>query len=332
MKGRVLAVGRFGGRKAAALLVDGRWSDLIVDPPEDGPPLRGAVCLARPVRSVPKLGGQFVQMAGGATGFLKGDGIPDGTSAPVQVSGFAEPGKAIPVTLKIGFRGCFVVATPGAPGVNVSRQIASEARRHALTQLVRCQERADCGLILRSAAEDAEDSQILAEARRLVAQFDQMTALESGAILAGPDAAEAAQIAWGPMAQSDTAFEDFEVAEFIEAMRSRRVDLSSGGDIFVEPTRAFVAVDVNTGNQTGGAAGLKVNIEAARELPRQLDSRGLGGQVVIDFAPMSRSNRARVERILQEEFARGFVKTRCLGWTKMGLFELQRSRDRMPIF
>ena len=56
--------------------------------------------------------------------------------------------------------------------------------------------------------------------------------------------------------------------------------------MMIEPTRALVAVDVNTGPDTSPAASLKANIAAARDLPRQLRLRGLGGQVVVDFAPM----------------------------------------------
>ena len=71
--------------------------------------------------------------------------------------------------------------------------------------------------------------------------------------------------------------------EAIEALLAPRIALTGGGHMMIEPTRALVAVDVNTGPDTSPAASLKANIAAARDLPRQLRLRGLGGQVVVDF-------------------------------------------------
>ena len=60
----------------------------------------------------------------------------------------------------------------------------------------------------------------------------------------------------------------------------------------IEPTRALVAVDINTGPDTSPAAGLKANIAAIRALPRELRLRGLGGQVVIDSCPLFETRKA----------------------------------------
>ena len=60
----------------------------------------------------------------------------------------------------------------------------------------------------------------------------------------------------------------------------------------------LVAVDVNTGADTSPAAALKANIAAAKALPRALRLRGLGGQVVVDFAPLSKKDRRQIEQVL----------------------------------
>ena len=62
---------------------------------------------------------------------------------------------------------------------------------------------------------------------------------------------------------------------------------------------SLVAVDVNTGGDTSPAAGLKANMAALRDLPRQLRLRGLGGQVVVDLAPMAKKDRRPVETELR---------------------------------
>ena len=106
---------------------------------------------------------------------------------------------------------------------------------------------------------------------------------------------------------------------------------SSGGRLAVEATAALVAVDVDTAGGFGGGDGLTANLEAARELPRQLRLRGLGGQVVVDFAPVPKKDRRRVEDALATAFRRDPVETSLHGWTTMGLFEIQRKRERRPL-
>ncbi len=96
-------------------------------------------------------------------------------------------------------------------------------------------------------------------------------------------------------------------------------------------TRAMVTVDVNTGAEFSSGAGITANIEAARELPRQLRLRGLGGQVAIDLAPLKKTERKRVEDTLKSAFRRDPVETTLAGWTPLGHFELQRKRERRPL-
>ena len=117
----------------------------------------------------------------------------------------------------------------------------------------------------------------------------------------------------------------------IDALQRSQVELSGGGNMMIEPTRALVAVDVNTGPDTSPAASLKVNIAAARELPRQLRLRGLGGQIVVDFAPMPKKERAILDQVIRAAFKSEGAETNLAGWTTLGLFELTRKRDRLPL-
>lgn len=119
--------------------------------------------------------------------------------------------------------------------------------------------------------------------------------------------------------------------EEMERMRQPRVELPSGGWMAVEATRAMVTVDVNTGGEFSAGAGVTANVEAARELPRQLRLRGLGGQATVDFAPLKKSDRKRIEDTLKSAFRRDPVETTLAGWTPLGNFELQRKRERRPV-
>jgi Ribonuclease G/E len=339
MKGRVIALDLWRGRKAAALLVDGRLHDLLVDPPDQGPPRPGTIFRALADRPMKGLGGLTVKLPGDARGFLRdGKGVRPGAALLVQVSGFAEPGKAVPVSARILLKGQYAIATPGAPGLNVSRQIRDPDTRERLVQIARgaCPE--DMGLILRSAAEGSQASDIEEDIVRQIAISQDLAGQASGegpaCLYDGPDAHAIARRDWtdgtGGPPGSDR-FSDHGVEEMIGAMLDPGLALPGGGSAWIEPTRALVAVDVNTGPDTSAAAGLKANIELARDLPRQMRCRGLGGQITIDMAPMAKAARRQVENALRTAFRADPVETALVGWTPLGHFELQRKRERFPL-
>jgi ribonuclease G len=101
--------------------------------------------------------------------------------------------------------------------------------------------------------------------------------------------------------------------------------------MYVEPTRALVAVDVNTGNDASLAAGIKANMSCAKALPGALRVRGLGGQITLDLAPMPKKDRRAFENALRQAFRTDQVETTLVGWTPLGHYELQRKRARAPL-
>ena len=342
MKGRVIALDQIGGQAAAALIVDGQLHDFLIDPAGDVPQ-PGAICRAVADRPMKGQGGVFVRLPQGDTGFLRQvSGVAPGQRLLVQVSGVAEPGKAVPVTTRLLFKSRYAIVTPGAPGRNISRRIHDEQTRAALAALAASAMAgadADLGLILRSACETADADDIAADitAMRDLAQAV-LADLEGGPELL-VEGAMAQEIAWrdwsdpkpDEVADAEGAFAAHGVAEMVDAVLVPAVALPGGGHMMIEPTRALVAVDVNTGPDTSPAASLKANIAAARDLPRQLRLRGLGGQVVVDFAPMSKRDRAVLDQVLRAAFKGESAETSLAGWTPLGLFELVRKRDRLPL-
>jgi Ribonuclease G/E len=339
MKGRVIILDEIAGRKAAALVVDGVLQDLLIDP-EDDTPLTGAIYRAVADRPMKGMGGMFVKLPGGESGFLRQtDGLAPGQRLLVQVTGPAEPGKALPVTSRLLFKGKLAIVTPGAPGINISRRIRDEALRDDLQALAdAAMSGADpqLGLIVRSAAEAAEPEEITEEIAELRAlSVAVMADLEGGPelLLEGASAQDTAWRDWSDPAPDEVVeggFESHDVIDLIDALRAPRVPLGEG-HMMIEPTRALLAVDVNTGNDTSPAASLKVNIAAARDLPRQLRLRGLGGQVVVDFAPMAKKDRAILDQVIKAAFKAEGGEANLAGWTTLGLYELTRKRDRLPL-
>jgi len=335
MKGSVIALGQIGGREVAALMVDGVLQDLALESDGFGPGaiLRGVV--GRPVKG---LGGVFVDLPEGQSGFLRAPkGLAPGQRILVQVTGAAEDGKALPLTQRLLFKSRHAIITPDAPGLNVSRAIRDEEVRADLEALARDgMAGADdsLGLILRSVCEAADDATIAEDIAQMRALAEAVLAdLDGGPelLVDAPGPHELAWRDWGDVDEVDDSEDALDLSgalDQIEALLRPEVPLDGGASLTIEPTRALVAVDVNTGPDTSPAAGLKASIAAARELPRQLRLRGLGGMVVVDFAPCPKKDRHILEQVLGKAFRSDAGEANLAGWTPLGNFELTRRRDR----
>ncbi len=343
MKGRqILIESLASGGEAAALMVNGRLEDLLIDPGLSDPtPRPESIHCAITGRPMKGMGGVMVELGSGQTGYLRTSRPPAaGSRILAQVSGWAEPGKAPPVTDRLLLKGRHAILTPGAPGLNIARGIRDPERRAALSDLLAEAMRGttpELGVIIRSNAERAPLDEISAEISSLRAAWQAIRAGASGPakqLHAAPTAGEEALRDWllpgNNLLQSATALRDQEVWSEARAMGEPRVDLDVGF-MFVEPTRALTTVDVNTGAGTGSAVALRANLAAIRELPRQLRLRGIGGQIVVDFAPLAKSDRPRIEAALSAALRADGIDTSLAGWTPLGHLELLRKRARRPL-
>ncbi len=128
-------------------------------------------------------------------------------------------------------------------------------------------------------------------------------------------------------------FHEYGIEDDIEQIYSRRVELSSGGSIVIDQTEALVAIDVNSGRfrsqSNAEATALKINIEAAKEIARQLRLRDLGGVVIIDFIDMREDkNRREVEKALRDAIKPDRAKSKILRISSFGIVEMTRQRMR----
>jgi len=126
-------------------------------------------------------------------------------------------------------------------------------------------------------------------------------------------------------------FDRFNISKQLENAFSRQVHLKSGGYIVIDETEALVAIDVNTGRHKGGrdqeSAILKVNVEAADEICRQLRLRNMGGLIVLDFIDMKHPrDRQNVYQRMKEGLRRDKAKTHILPISQLGLMEMTRQR------
>ncbi len=132
-------------------------------------------------------------------------------------------------------------------------------------------------------------------------------------------------------AEPQPVFDRFNISRQLEATFSRQVHLKSGGYLVIDETEALVAIDVNTGRHKSGkdpeSTILKVNLEAAEEICRQLRLRNMGGLIVLDFIDMkSHRDRQSVYQRVKEGLKRDKAKTHILPISQLGLMEMTRQR------
>ncbi|MFN3748702.1 MAG: Rne/Rng family ribonuclease [Sphingorhabdus sp.] len=131
-------------------------------------------------------------------------------------------------------------------------------------------------------------------------------------------------------------FQRYGVEDQLNAMYNPVVQLKSGGYIVINPTEALVSIDINSGRSTKEhgieQTALSTNLEAAREIARQLRLRDMAGLVVIDFIDMDHhSNARKVERAMKEALKNDRARIQVGRISSFGLMEMSRQRLRTGV-
>ncbi len=135
--------------------------------------------------------------------------------------------------------------------------------------------------------------------------------------------------------KSEPIFDNFGIAKELSQTYKRKVFLQSGGSIVIDQTEAMVVIDVNSGrskesNQEKNA--LNTNMEAAREIAKQMRLRDFGGMIIVDFIDMSlESNRRKLFFEMKRELARDRAKTVIYPVSQLGLIQMTRQRINQNI-
>ena len=303
-----------------------------------------------------------------------------GAAVIVQVQKDAQGGKGAALTFNIALPGRHLVLAPRGKGVQVSRRIASDAERVRLeTAMVDIAQPGEA-FILRTAAEGASVEALQKDADELRAAWSEIERgarraepparlwgeLEPLArvirdrahpdiscIVADSDAAlDGARREIGrnlpALAKALDAYRDpiplldrFGIMPDIDAALSSRVGLPSGGFLYIEPTQALVAIDVNSGRHNADSSAgpnrqpetiLAVNLEAAAEIAKQIRLRNLSGLIIIDFVHMTlQDHRQQVLDALRAAMADDPSFARIFGFSPLGLVEIARKRGRPPL-
>jgi ribonuclease G len=131
-------------------------------------------------------------------------------------------------------------------------------------------------------------------------------------------------------------FDHTHISEDVNSIFSPRVRMPSGGYLIFEQTEAMYVVDVNSGpyaaKQKQEDNSLKTNLEAAREIAKQLRLRDIGGIIVVDFIDQrADKNRKKIYDELKKEFKKDQAKTNVIGMSDFGLVQITRQRIRPSV-
>ena len=135
---------------------------------------------------------------------------------------------------------------------------------------------------------------------------------------------------------SSSIFDEFKIEDQVKTLMGRKVPLPSGGYLIIEHTEAMVVIDVNSGRYAKSKEqelnSLKTDLEASREIARQLRLRDIGGIIVIDFIDLEEDkNRKKIYDELKKEFRKDRSKVSVLPMSDFGLVQITRQRIRQNI-
>ena len=361
---------RKGERTDIAVLEDGHLVEYL---PDDGHSSAEAIYLGRVERIVPGMRAAFVNIGQEKAGFLPLEerNIPDlpklqtGMAVLVQVRKEAQGVKGAFLSRDINLCGEYVLFSPMTRQVAVSSRITKERDRKALKELGKAISNDAFGLIMRHAALGVAEQAIADEVDELKQRWESIrkavptahvpsvlhqarTALALTLAEYHPrgidricvnDASLEKELAmYAPVAvMGDNLFDVARISTQVKKALDRRVWLESGGNLVFDPCEAMTVIDVNTAKFTGkdklADTVLQTNLEACREIARQVRLRNISGIIIIDMIDMSsKEHHHAVLAELNKCFADDRVKTVIYGFTSLGLVEVTRKRSRPPLW
>lgn len=288
---------------------------------------------------------------------LKEANMSEGQSVVVQVTQEKRAEKGAKVVRNIQLAGIYLVYCPFKFDVEASSKIEDIEKAAAYKKFVQEHSQGQEGWILRTVSTEATENQLLEEmtslrevyenirkkARTMTAPtvlynkenplFEYIRRYKDNlkeVVVDTPKLKEQVEAVFaGTVTLQKEAFEEFGIDDAIVEALNRTVKLKHGGNLHIEETRAFVAIDVDSGGKRSVGDIDSLNIEAAKEIARQIRLRNLSGKIIIDFAGSSEYRfMKKVLEVLEEELADDICHSRVLGLSRAGNVEILRQRRR----
>jgi ribonuclease G len=306
------------------------------------------------------------------------ESLPDlkrGQEIIVQITKEPVGKKGVRVTSEVSLPGRFLVLLPFDGKIGISKKMTNFKEKRRLRRIVRSILPQGFGVIVRTVAQEKEESVIKADLEALIEtwrEIEKTLKTETPPTVLYKDMATTSSVirdlftdavervvvdskklfkeirAYVKMntphlldkielhKDREPIFDAYGIEKEIATCLSRKVWMKSGGYVIIEQTEAMAVIDVNSGRYAAKREqelnSLRTNLEAAREVSRQIRLRDLGGIIVIDFIDLEdERNRKKVYDELRKEFRRDRAKVTILPMTEIGLVQITRQRIRQSI-
>ncbi len=297
--------------------------------------------------------------------------VKTGDPILVQIKREGTESKQPKASRNISITGITLALASGKGGVYISKKIKDPSVREELLSKVKKMDTDGFDVIIRTNAASAAEEDLLEELELLKNRFSDIikraktaqfgTVLYREAphyILLGKElpAKELSEIktdqpdifeeltAWYGGSRKITLYEDsyslwnlYRFEHHFDKALSKRVWLDSGAFLIIEETEAMTVIDVNSGSVTGasskmGNVGYQVNLEAAKEIARQIRIRNLSGIIVTDFINLNdKKKRTALLDALREACAKDRIRAVVFDYTSLGLVEMTRKKVLQPL-
>ena len=334
-----IIIDKYGIGHAVVIRDQGKIIDSFIDPPINAkfyPP--NTFLKAKILRKVSKLGGYFVKLPNGREGFLRSSkNYQDGKYQSVVSKVFYDSEKAQIFADQLKSTSKYFIIEYAKTGISFSKRIPSSFNKKEIFNILDdfLEKYDDVFVVCRSSIVNLEVVEMLVELEKVLKSFSKaLGSLSDGKEYYDGLARDLAFKKFNSknylVTEEDGIFEQIGIWDHLEKLSNRKICFNDGSYIIVEQTSAFCAMDVNSGKK------LKINSEelnlnVSSEIVRLIKLFGYGGKIIIDFLPCSKQSREKISNKIFYLFADDFAKVSIWGWTKGGVFELERERDKSPM-
>ena len=332
-----------------AVTEDGKLMEFI---PSETENISGSILTGRVGRLMPGMNCAFIEIGRKKNGFLPLDeesgsftGAPvrSGETLLLQVRKEETGEKGAFLTRDVTMAGSLVIVMPMNRYIGVSGRIKEEAVRDQLKQTGTKIAGGRFGLVMRNAAEGADENEIRAEAETLFVRWKEIErqaaqSLKPGTVFNQDNPLErlkADYVFGGYEIAEETGEPGPEIKRQLKEASERTLRLPGGGNIVIDRCEAMTVIDVNTASFAGAGSKertvTETNLEACELIAQQVRLRNLGGIILIDFIDMEKpESREQLTRTFSEALKSDPVKTVIHGFTALGLLEMTRKKTETP--
>ncbi len=336
---REVIIDNYGIGHAAVVLENGKIIDCFIDPPKGVqfyPP--NTFVRAHIERKIDSMGGYFVKLPNGNQGYLKSKNkYEEGKSVVLLSKVISESHKSQAFTDILKSVSKYFVIKIATSGIYFSKKIPQNFDVFKACELLhsKLKNYDDIFVICRSSIADISADEFNKEFEKMINHIQKIKAnLDIDRLyfdgLARQIVFEMYRDKFYNVKEQEGVFERLGIWDQLEEIKNGRIRLETGSYLIFEQTSALLTIDVNSGTDFKGTKE-QINLSACIEIYRIIRVCGFGGKIVIDFLPCAQNVRKRIYKEISNFFFKDSAKIKIWGWTKSGIFELERTRDKIPL-